>query len=271
MADITGASGFTSGQSFSSLMNRLPTKRLDAKFAAAAAASAPEQGEQTGGYSAGYAHLSHLPLFPLYSEKQQKLMTQKQALKDRMVQDMDDADPDKKLTGGQKTFMGVLANLSGGANPVSAKRWERRLIGMNVASMNMSIEQSMLAIFTRWTVPNSPEGIWFVDVFKSLFLDPDRKLAKLSGKGGVSLKAGTDTKSTLKLLGNNSGVLKSQKFVTVRSKLANHEQCDTIAVVGEDGREVEMQIVARIQRTCSTTEMAELQIRFQKEWAVPVL
>lgn len=270
MADFTDASDSTSGPSFTSLMNKLPKKRLDAKFAAAAQASLPQQGEQTGGHRTSYGHLSHVPLFPLYSEKQTKIIAQTQAHKDRKVRAMDQADPDKNLTGAQKGVLGVMAHLSGGANPVSVKRWERRLIGTNVDAANRSMEQKICARFTRWTVPSSAGTFWFVDVLEYWHINPDSKIARLAGNcTSVSLKAGLvkDGKAALKLLGLDATGLKSQK---TWSKRVKSEWCDAIVAVGEDGREVEMEIVARIQRACSAPEANELQRRFDKEWNVPI-
>lgn len=60
--------------SVASILNKLPGKRIDAHIRKVAAAGIPEQGEQTGGYTYAYAHLSHLPLFPLYSDAQHELM-----------------------------------------------------------------------------------------------------------------------------------------------------------------------------------------------------
>ena len=42
---------------------------------------------------------------------------------------MDATDPDKLLSGSQKATLSVMGHLSGGANIVSVKRWERRLVG----------------------------------------------------------------------------------------------------------------------------------------------
>jgi hypothetical protein len=61
--------------------------------------------------------------------------------------------------------------------------------------------------------------------------------------------------------------LKSQKIWT---KNWNTDRCEAITFVG-DGKEVPMEIVARIQRPCSIWEGLEVQKRFKKEWSVPVL
>jgi hypothetical protein len=260
-----------SGRSPFTLLNKLPTKRIDAAIASAAESGLPEQGEQTGGYTLSYAHLSHLPLFSLYSEAQQDLLVKKQAFKERMVKQMDANDPDKLLSGSQRLMMNIFGHLSGTGGVISMKRWERRLIGANVVTSNMVTEQSKLVVFTRWTVPNTHETLWFVDVLEQRFLDPNRKLSKVSGNA-VMLKvapsgAKKDSKVTLKLPETDAKCLKPQKMWT---KWRNFAPCDAITFIGE-GEEVPMEIVARIQRTCSILEAQELQRRFEKEWNVPVL
>ena len=49
--------------------DRLLGSKLDAAIKRAASETAPpQQGEQTGGYYESYAHLSHIPMFPLYTQ-----------------------------------------------------------------------------------------------------------------------------------------------------------------------------------------------------------
>jgi hypothetical protein len=156
MADqFIDAAATSSGTSPFSILNKLPTKRIDAAIAAAAQSGIPEQGEQTGGYTSAYAHLSHLPLLPLYSQAQHDILAKQQARKERLVKDMDANDPDKLLSGGQKAFLSVLGLLSDASGIVSMKRWERRLVGANVMSTKHLMEQNRLIVFTRWTVPTT--------------------------------------------------------------------------------------------------------------------
>jgi len=271
MADQIVDSVLSSGSSGSSpisLLNRLPTKRIDAAITAAAESGIPEQGEQTGGYTLIYAHLSHLPLLPLYSEVQRDLLDKQQARKEQHVKQMDANDPDKLLSGNQKAVLGVLSLLSGGGSIVGTKRWERRLKGASVVTSNMLMKQNKLVVFTRWTVPIVEGTLWFVDVLEYRVLDPDSKM----GGNTVMLKAGLtpsstkDSKVTLKLLKTDAKGLKSQKMWT---KLWNFDPCEAVTFVG-DGKEVPMEIVAQIQRVCSSVEAHEVQKRF-KEWSVPML
>jgi hypothetical protein len=46
--------------SLTSILNKLPTKRIDARIEAAAEARIPEKGQQTGGYDSAYSNLAHL-------------------------------------------------------------------------------------------------------------------------------------------------------------------------------------------------------------------
>jgi hypothetical protein len=259
----------SNGPSFLSVLNKLPTKRIDAAITKAREADIPEQGEQTGGYNYVYSHLSHLPLFPLYSDKQHDMLAEKQKRKQRVAENMDRSDPDKLLTGTQKATLSVLGLVSGGGGIVSAKRWERRLVGASVVTTQMHLEQNKLIVFTRWTVPSSSGQNVFVDVLEHRFLNTDSKIAKLGGNG-VSLKVGMskDSKVTLKLLKSEAKGLKGQK---TWNKTLNKEPCEAIVFVGTDGKEVAMEMVERVQRASTTTEVMEMIKRFDKEWMVPVL
>jgi hypothetical protein len=55
--------------------------RIDRKILSALNAGLPELSEQTGGYEPQFAHLSHLPLFPLYSANMQATLQAKLDLK----------------------------------------------------------------------------------------------------------------------------------------------------------------------------------------------
>jgi hypothetical protein len=272
MADLIVDSVSSSGTSPFSFLNKLPTKRIDAAISAAAETGIPEQGEQTGGYTPTYAHLSHLPLFPLYSQAQHDILAKQQAIKETHVKEMDANDPDKLLSGSQKGFLSVMGLLSGGAGIVSAKRWERRLIGARVVTSNKFMEQNILIVFTRWIMPTTQGTPWFVDVLEHQFLKSNSK--KTSGST-VLLKVGLtpsgpkqDSKVTLKLLETDTKGLKSQKLWTKRSKSG---PCEAVTFIGDDGKEVPMEIVARLQRACSMLESQEVWKRFDKQWVVPVL
>ena len=95
------------------------------------------------------------------------------------------------------------------------------------------------------------------------------------GGNVVMLKAGLassgakkDSKVTLKLLKTDAKGLKSQKLWTKRW---NFDPCEMVTFIGDDGEEVPMEIVVRLQRTCSSLEAQEVQKRFSKQWVVPVL
>ncbi|KAK3172076.1 hypothetical protein OEA41_004161 [Lepraria neglecta] len=260
-----------SSPSSTSILNKLPTKRIDAAVTAAAESGIPEQGEQTGGHNPTYAHFSHLPFLPLYSQAQHDLLAKQQALKEQRVKHMDATDPDKLLNGSQKATLSVVGHLSGGGSIVGVKRWERRLKGASVIASNRLMEQNKLIVFTRWTVPTTTPS-WFVDVLEYRFLDPGSKM----GWNVVMLKAGLasfssakkDGKVKLKLLKTDAKGLKSQKLWTKRW---NYDPCEAVTFIDDDGKEVPMEIVARLQRACSSLEAQEVQKRFKKQWVVPVL
>jgi hypothetical protein len=270
MADQLVDSFTPSGPSATSILSKLPTKRLDAVITEAAESDIPEQGEQTGGYTQAYAHLSHLPLFPLYTQDQLDLLAKKQAMKERKVKHMDANDPDKLLSNSQKATLSVMGHLSGAGSVVGVKRFERRLQGVGVVASNFTMEQNKLVVFTRWTVPALPTP-WFVDIIEHRFLDPKKGM----GGNNVLLKAGLapsgtkkDSKVTLKLLKTDAKGLKSQKLWTKRW---NFDPCEAVVFVGDDGKELPMEIVARLQRACSTVEAHEMLKRFDKQWVVPLL
>ncbi|WPH04701.1 Hypothetical protein R9X50_00759400 [Acrodontium crateriforme] len=261
-----------------SLLSHLPQiKRADAAITRAAATGIPEQGEQTGGYTEPYTWLAHVPLLPLYSAAQHDLLAKQQCRKDRLVADMDRADPDKMLTAGQRGLLSVVGHLSGGGSMVSVKRFERRLIGANVVSSGMLMKQHKLAVFTRWTIPG-PRGEveFFVDVFEHRFIESNYKFTSgnlVLVKVGLPPTSSSGKKKdvpkvTLKLLQTEAKELKSQKMW---KKHWNTEACEAVSVVRQDGREEAMVIVARIQRACSTVEIMEITKRFDKEWIVPVV
>ena len=274
MADQIVDSITSSGPSPASILNKLPTKRIDTAITAAAESGIPEQGEQTGGYTPTYAHFSHLPLLALYSQAQNNLLAQQEARKDRHVDHMNANDPDKTLTGSQKATLTIVGHMSGGANIVSLKRWERRLMGASVVTAKKLMDQDKLIVFTRWTMPTMQGTPWFIDVLEYRSLDNSSKSSTRGGNvvflkaGLVSSSAKKNSKVTLKLLKTDAKGLKSQNLWTKRW---NFDPCEMVTFVGDDGKEVPMEIVARLQRTCSPLEAHEVQKRFSKQWVVPVL
>jgi hypothetical protein len=278
MADFIDPSSVSdgSGPSPMSMLNRLPTKRLDAAITEAATTGIPIQGAQSGGYAPQFQHLSHISLLPLYSDKQHELLAQKQKVKERLVEHMDRNDPDKVLSSGQKTFLNVVGHLSGGGSVVNTKRWERRLMGANVYTSNMVMRQDKLIVFTRWTPVTHRQretAPWFVDVIEHRFHPDCTSSMKSMGGNAVALKVGIGgsiagiKKVTLKLLKTEAKGLKTQ---TTWNKRMNNDPCEEISYVGEEGV-VAMEIVARIERACSSLEANELCVRFNKEWLVPLV
>ena len=102
----------------------------------------------------------------MYSQAQNDLLVKQQAIKNQRVEQMDANDPDKLLSGSQKATLSVMGHLSGGANIVGVKRWERRLKGASVVTSNRMMEQHRLIVFTRWTITLMQGTPWFVDVLE---------------------------------------------------------------------------------------------------------
>ncbi|KAF2672783.1 hypothetical protein BT63DRAFT_420992 [Microthyrium microscopicum] len=258
------------GPSATSILNKIPTKRIDAKITAAAEEGIPEQGEQSGGYAPGYAHLSHLPLLPLYSEKQVGILEKHYERKMRKVQQMNANDVDRNITKGDKAMLNVVGHVSGASGMVSMKRWERRLQGASVVSGNMVVAQDKRIVFTRWTLQAAQGTPWFVDVVEHRYLNPGTSF--ITKGNGVLLKVGLhpgrhNGKVTLRLIEKVAKGLSTQK---IWSKNWNTKICDAIMLV-EDGVERPMDIVARIERPISSLESYEVIKRFKSGWVVPVL
>jgi hypothetical protein len=250
-------------------LNKLPTKQIDARIRQVADSGPVEQGEQTGGFNPAYTHLSHLPLLSLYSDAQTNIMVRQQAGKEQRVRHMDANDPDKLLTGGEKAFLNSVGHLTGASSAVGVKRWERRLVGAGLVTKDNLMQQTQLVVFTRWTVPNAQGTPWFVDVLD--FTMSNYGMTNNSVKLIPGLRPSNnkkDGKVTLKLLGTEAKAIKSQK---VWSKRYSKELCNAITFVNDEGQEVAMEIVARVQRNCSVHEGREVQARFKKGWKVPLL
>lgn len=241
---------------FMSIGDRLGGKKIDNAIENAHHAGIPQQGEQTGGYSASYAHLSHIPLFPLYSQSQLDALNKIQHLKERKLSHVP---PPQKVKTRDKILMTAMSHLSGGANPLSVKKWESRLQGAGAITMQKSMEQTHFLVFTRWAIPESKE-IWFVDVLEW------RSGNKCAG-AQVYLKTGKI--ASVKALGE---VIKDRKAnKTWTKRFMNWDCCEAVSFVGEDRGEVPMEIVARIQRPCAGVEARESLKAFDKQWIVPVV
>lgn len=273
-----GGGGGDSGSSPWSILNKLPTKRIDAAITRARSAEMPAQGVQSGGYAPKFQHLSHIPLLELYSDEQHRVLARQQTRKDRLIEEMDRTDPDKNLTKGQKVFLSVLGHATGAGGMVSAKRWERRLVGANVYTNNMLMQQNKLIVFTRWTValpPGSPQAAapWFVDVLEHRFHHDSTSRLKSMGGNAVTLKVGIggsisgQKKINLRLLQTEARGLKTQQKW---SKNMNYDPCEAVNYVGEN-EIVAMEIVARIERAASSLEAFEIMKRFNKHWLVPLV
>ena len=241
---------------FLSIGDRLGGKKIDNAIEKARYAGIPEQGSQTGGYAPTYAHLSHIPLFPLYSGAQLDALGKIQKRKEQKLKYVP---PPVEVKTTDKILLTAMSHLSGGANPLSAKKWERRVQGAGAITAQWSMQQRHVLMFTRWTIPGSDE-IWFVDVL-------EWRAGKEKGGAQAYLKLGKQ--ATIKTLGNLIKDRKANKTWTKR--FMNWDHCEAISYVGADLKEVPMEIVARIERPCAAAEAKESLKQFEKEWIVPVL
>ncbi|KIX98680.1 uncharacterized protein Z520_05981 [Fonsecaea multimorphosa CBS 102226] len=255
--------------SASSILNKLPGKRIDAYIRKVSSRGIPEQGETTGGYAEDYAHLSHIPLFPLYSEEQRKILAKKWGETSKW-QDWGKQDLDMKT---KLTMKGMDMMGGGHLGTVTATKWLVRTIGgLETMAASVAVDQNQLVVITRWIVPARQGTPWLVDVFEHRWLDPNStrgKMSKVSGNA-VLLKPGqpTDTKVTFKVFDNEAKGMKSQK--TWSKKRGIEASCDAVILV-EGGVDVPLEMVARFQRVCSVFEGREMQKRFEDQWKVPIL
>ena len=167
--------------------------------------------------------------------------------------------PPLEVKTSDKILMTAMSHLSGGANPLSVKKWERRLQGAGAITSQWSMQQTHVLMFTRWTIPGSNE-IWFVDVLEW------RSGIKKAG-AQVYLKLGRQ--ATIKTLGDLIKDRKANKTWTKR--FMNWDHCEAVSYMGEDMNEIPMEIVARIERPCAAAEARESLKQFEKEWVVPVV
>jgi hypothetical protein len=129
-----------------SIGDHLGGKKIDNAIERARYAGMPEQGEKTGGYADSYTHLSHIPIFPLYSKSQLDALAKIQHNKERQLSYVP---PPQKVKTSDKILLTAMSSLSGGANPLRVKKWERRLQGAGAITMQKSMEQTHVLMFTR--------------------------------------------------------------------------------------------------------------------------
>ncbi|OQV08703.1 hypothetical protein CLAIMM_12931 [Cladophialophora immunda] len=254
--------------SASSILNKLPGKRLDAHIRKVASRGIPAQGETTGGYVEGYAHLSHIPFFSLYSEEQRKILAKKWGDTSKW-NDWGKKDVDLQT----KATLKGMELMGGGHGTLTTVKWMTRTIaGLETMAAGMVVEQNQLVVITRWIVPVRQGVPWLVDVLEHRWLDPNStrgKMSKISGNA-VLLKPGlpTDGKVTFKVFEHEAKGLKSQK--TWSKKRGMEASCDAVVLI-DGGVDVPLEMVARFQRVCSLYEGREMQKRFEDQWKVPIL
>jgi hypothetical protein len=286
MTDLISSAADSAGDScpISSLVNKLPGKRLDAHWRQIAADGVPEQGEVTGGYTYAYAHLSHLPLFPLITERQLQLMKEhwlkvtegSSPQGDPQIRD-EIQNPEKyapKLSE-KAALVGVKAlDAAVGGVSIGTIQWFVRTVAASqMEAAKNGTQQYMQAEFKRWTLPAPQGGQWFVDILQihcTESMNKKAKLARSASKGGqLFIKTSAPMeKASFKLLGIDVKGLKSQKMWS--KKLGVSGVCEELTFVDVDS-EIPMELVARMSRFCGMIEAKEMEKQFCKNWTVPVV
>jgi hypothetical protein len=242
------------------ITDKLGGAAIDRKILNAINSGLPELAEQTGGYEPQFAHLAHLPLFPLYSDNMQAALQAKLELKNRKVHRYR---PPPELHGKDKIAMKMLEHTTG-AHIMQTKKAEARLQCMGIVSSNYVMQQNRNIVFTRWGVPDAcasgSKNTWFVDVLEWRMKDGSAWKANV-----VEVKSNKDV--SLKLI-EKVVKLKEQKGW---SKSWNSKRCEEMAWVQEGGTEVPMVIVARIQRRISGPESHAALKDFMNSWFVPMV
>lgn len=86
----------------------------------------------------------------------------------------------------------------------------------------------------------------------------------------VYLKTGKEV--GFKTLGESVKKRRARKLWKLWKKaFFNTKICEVVTWVGENGQELEMEIVARIERTCAPLEVHASLKGFDKEWSVPTV
>ena len=267
----------SNSSSIASLMAKLPGRKIDAYVRSVAEKGKPEQSELEGGYNPTYVHLAHLPLFCLFSDKANAYLQKKW---DYYVPESCKTFGQTKLGVGERAMFAYMDAFSAGPGTVTTMKWTGRAIVSSGSHVATKIcEEKNVARFTRWTVPvaaasNLGQGKvpWFVDMVEFHHGDPNGKLAKLAKFNGnsIAVRSGQpgDGKIALKFLDYEPKTLKAQKHWGARFKVK--ELCEALVLV-DGAAEVQMEIVARVQRRCTVMESVELYKQFEKEWRVPVL
>ncbi|CZR53641.1 uncharacterized protein PAC_03521 [Phialocephala subalpina] len=240
---------------FLSIGDRLGGKRIDNAIERTRVSSIPIQGAQSGGYAPAFAHLSHIPLFPLYHEKQNIALEKQEYRKQQQLQYVK---PPMQQSAGTKLLFSVMSLLGGGGNPMSVAKWENRLKGVGAVQMQKSMEQSHSLVFTRWSLPPSNgQDVVFVDVLE------------WRANHGAAVYIKVSRQLTFRTVGKEKE-LKVGKTWSKRFLSGEKGRCDAVSLL-EGVEERELVVVARIERPCAGLEARESLKVFEKEWVVPVV
>jgi hypothetical protein len=275
MADQILETVESNSSSIASFMSKLPGRRIDTWMREVAMTGMPERSEMEGGYNPLYVQVAHLPIFSLYSDKAEAFLKRKW---NDYVPESRKAEPPKLNLGAQVLLTGVDL-VSSGPGIVSTIKWTGRAIGAEeTAVATLMHKQNILARFTRWTIPAAAAAdlrqgntLWFVDMLE-LYWDPDSTRGKMAKTGGniIAVRSGLpgDGKLTLKMLDFEPKTVKAGGHWSTKYKVK--ELCEALLLV-HGTAEVQMDVVARVQRRCTVQEHRELIKQFEKHWHVPML
>jgi hypothetical protein len=144
----------------------------------------------------------------------------------------------------------------------SLRKIENNLKKFKAAANNYSASQNRVCVLTRWAVaPGSSQVKWFVDVLEYRTLSGTWKGNVVHLKMSAPVKVRLLEKCVVKNLRATKSWEKNWNFVDV----------EEMKLIGNDGTETEMEIVARIEKILSAVEAREALKRFDFEWIIPTL
>jgi hypothetical protein len=214
----------------------------------------PDPNPLPNGYR--YAHLAHIPMFLLYTQAEAVVLHQKQQERQQVLNSLA---PEPELK--DKVAIHAL-KLATGVNIDMNRKIENNLKKFKAAANNYSASQNRVCVLTRWAVaPGSSQVKWFVDVLEYRTLSGTWKGNVVHLKMSAPVKVRLLEKCVVKNLRATKSWEKNWNFVDV----------EEMKLIGNDGTETEMEIVARIEKILSAVEAREALKRFDFEWIIPTL
>jgi hypothetical protein len=192
-----------------------------------------------------HARLEVLPMFPLESAEAEAARQKNIAYSDWFKSQVQTG---PKLTAADKAGLAVLN--ATGAGIMNVRKIENSGMKLAAASSAMMAVETGTAVLTRWTL--SDQSI-LVDVLENRAM------------GAVVYYVKASRATSVKCRGKHVAKLKDGGSFT---KTWNTTPVDNVAFL-ENGGEVEMEQVLRLERGIGPAEMDELRKAFLKQWNVP--